>query len=71
MPSSLINVLARHCENGNEPCPSIEPHELASLSEVPAAVPDPRRVRGRRYRIAVLLALCLTAVLGGASSIVL
>jgi predicted transposase YbfD/YdcC len=67
--SSLINVLARHCEDGNEPCPSIEPHELASLSEVLTAVPDPRRVRGRRYRIGVLLALCLTAVLGGARSL--
>ncbi|WP_329594590.1 transposase family protein [Streptomyces sp. NBC_01362] len=70
MPSSLINVLARHCEDGNEPCPSIEPHEPASLSEVLAAVPDPRRVRGRRYRIGVLLGLCLTAVLGGARSLV-
>ncbi|WUH90248.1 ISAs1 family transposase [Streptomyces sp. NBC_00433] len=69
MSSSLINVLARHCEGGNEPCPSIEPHELASLSAVLAAVPDPRRVRGRRYRIGVLLALCLTAVLGGARSL--
>lgn len=69
MPSSLINVLARHCEDGNEPCPSIEPHELASLAEVLAAVPDPRRVRGRRYRTGVLLALCLTAVLGGARSL--
>ncbi|WP_327733440.1 ISAs1 family transposase [Streptomyces nojiriensis] len=70
MPSSLINVLARHCEDGNELCPpSIEPHELASLSEVLAAMPDPRRVRGRRYRIGVLLALCLTAVLGGARSL--
>ncbi|MER7922266.1 ISAs1 family transposase [Streptomyces sp. NPDC096057] len=69
MPSSLINVLARHCKDGNEPCPSIEPHELASLSEVLAAVPDPRRVRGRRYRIGVLLGLCLTAVLGGARSL--
>jgi predicted transposase YbfD/YdcC len=69
VPSSLINVLARHCEDGNEPCPSIEPHELASLSEVLAAVPDPRRVRGRRYRIGVLLGLCLTAVLGGARSL--
>ncbi|MEE1812418.1 ISAs1 family transposase [Streptomyces sp. BE133] len=69
MSSSLINVLARHCQDGNEPCPSIEPHELASLSEVLAAVPDPRRVRGRRYRIGVLLALCLTAVLGGARSL--
>ncbi|QEV03422.1 transposase family protein [Streptomyces viridifaciens] len=34
-----------------------------------AAVPDPRRVRGRRYRIGALLALCLTAVLGGARSL--
>jgi predicted transposase YbfD/YdcC len=67
--SSLITVLARHCEGGNAPCPSVEPHELASLSEVLAAVPDPRRVRGRRYRIGVLLALCLTAVLGGARSL--
>jgi predicted transposase YbfD/YdcC len=69
VPSSLINVLARHCEDATEPCPSIEPHELASLSQVLAAVPDPRRVRGRRYRIGALLALCLTAVLGGARSL--
>ncbi len=69
MSSFLITVLARHCEGGNAPCPSVEPHELASLSEVLAAVPDPRRVRGRRYRIGVLLALCLTAVLGGARSL--
>ncbi len=69
MSSSLITVLARHCEDGNAPCLSVEPHELASLSEVLAAVPDPRRVRGRRYRIGVLLALCLTAVLGGARSL--
>lgn len=69
MPSSLITVLARHCEDGNEPCPSVEPHEVASLSQVLAAVPDPRRVRGCRYRLGVLLALCLTAVLGGARSL--
>ncbi|WP_405021670.1 transposase family protein [Kitasatospora sp. NBC_00070] len=34
-----------------------------------AAVPDPRRVRGRRYHTGVLLAWCLTAVLGGARSL--
>ncbi|WUH90216.1 ISAs1 family transposase [Streptomyces sp. NBC_00433] len=34
-----------------------------------AAVPDPRRVRGRRYQIGALLALCLTAVLDGAHSL--
>lgn len=69
MPSSLINVLARHCEDATAPCSSVEPHELAALAEVLAAVPDPRRVRGRRYRIGTLLALCLVAVLGGARSL--
>jgi predicted transposase YbfD/YdcC len=69
VPSSLINVLARHCEDTTAPCPSIEPRELAALAEVLAAVPDPRRVRGRRYRIGTLLALCLVAVLGGARSL--
>ncbi|MEV5779964.1 ISAs1 family transposase [Streptomyces sp. NPDC051639] len=69
MPSSLVNVLARQCEDATGPCPPIEPRELASLSEVLAAVPDPRRARGRRYRTGVLLALCLAAVLGGARSL--
>ncbi|WP_431607810.1 ISAs1 family transposase [Streptomyces lunaelactis] len=32
-------------------------------------MPDPRRVRGRRYRIGSLLALCLVAVLCGAKSV--
>ncbi|MFF0044673.1 transposase family protein [Streptomyces mirabilis] len=31
--------------------------------------PDPRRVRGRRYRLGSLLALCMVAVLGGATSL--
>ncbi|MDX3615713.1 transposase family protein [Streptomyces europaeiscabiei] len=31
-------------------------------------IPDPRRVRSRRYRLGSLLALCLVAVLGGATS---
>jgi hypothetical protein len=69
VPSSLVNVLARRCEDATGPCLPIEPCELASLSEVLAAVPDPRRVRGRRYRLGMLLALCLTAVLGGARSL--
>ncbi|MFE2053936.1 transposase family protein [Streptomyces sp. NPDC059459] len=42
---------------------------MAALAEVLAAVPDPRRVCGRRYRIGTLLALCLVAVLGGARSL--
>lgn len=37
-----------------------------SQSEMPAAEPDPRRVRGRRYHLGVLPALCLTRVLGEA-----
>jgi hypothetical protein len=69
VPSSLINVLARHCEDATAPCPSDEPRDLAALAEVLATVPDPRRVRGRRYRIGTLLALCLVAVLGGARSL--
>ncbi|MFD9659245.1 hypothetical protein [Streptomyces mirabilis] len=32
-------------------------------------MPDPRRVRGRRYRLGLLLALCLTTVLGEARSL--
>ncbi|WP_181009442.1 transposase family protein [Streptomyces sp. SM11] len=32
-------------------------------------LPDPRRVRGRRYRLGSLLALCLLAVLGGATTL--
>ncbi|WP_328899956.1 transposase family protein [Streptomyces sp. NBC_00441] len=69
MPSPLINGLARHGEDSEKSCSSIELHELASLSEVLATVPDPRRIRGRRYRLGTLLALCLTAVLGGARSL--
>ncbi len=30
---------------------------------------DPRRVRGRRYRLGSVLALCLLAVLGGATTL--
>jgi hypothetical protein len=47
--------LARHCEDPAAPCSSVEPHELASLAEALATVPDPRRVRGRRCRIGALL----------------
>ncbi|MQY39960.1 hypothetical protein SRB17_79890 [Streptomyces sp. RB17] len=69
MPSSLINVLARHCEDADASWPPVVPADLASLAQVLAAVPDPRRVRGRRYRLGALLGLCLVAVLGGARSL--
>jgi predicted transposase YbfD/YdcC len=69
VPSSLITVLARHCEAPAAPCPPADPGDVATLAEVLAAVPDPRRIRGRRYRLGSLLALCLVAVLGGARSL--
>ncbi|WP_371503143.1 ISAs1 family transposase [Kitasatospora sp. NBC_00374] len=69
MPSSLIDVLLRHCEDVDLPCPPAELSELHTLAEVLDRVPDPRRVRGRRYRLGVLLALCLVAVLSGATSL--
>jgi predicted transposase YbfD/YdcC len=69
VPSSLTTVLARHCEDATALCPPAEPAGLATLAEMLAAVPDPRRVRGRRYRLGALLALRLVAVLGGARSL--
>ncbi|WP_199837516.1 ISAs1 family transposase [Streptomyces caniscabiei] len=67
MPSSLVGVLQRHCEDIDSACP--DPQQLTSLAEVLGRIPDPRRVRGRRYRLNSLLALCLVAVLGGATSL--
>ncbi|MEV5777788.1 ISAs1 family transposase [Streptomyces antimycoticus] len=69
MPSSLIDALARHHEDVDLPCPLIELPDLPTLAEVLDQVPDPRRVRGRRYRIGSLLALCLVAVLSGTRSV--
>ncbi|MGY4745171.1 BCCT family transporter [Streptomyces sp. ATMOS53] len=43
--------------------------QLISLREILDRLPDPRRVRGRRYRLGSLLALCLLAVLGGATTL--
>ncbi|MEW2275728.1 transposase family protein [Streptomyces griseofuscus] len=67
--SSLISVLTRHLEDTVAPCPPTGPYELTTLAEVFDRLPDPRRVRGRRYRLGSLLGLCLAAVLGGARSL--
>ncbi|MFJ3552051.1 ISAs1 family transposase [Streptomyces sp. NPDC090114] len=67
MPSSLIGVLQRHCADTGSTCP--EPSQLTRLADVLGRIPDPRRVRGRRYRLGSLLALCMVAVLGGATSL--
>jgi predicted transposase YbfD/YdcC len=68
VPSSLIGVLQRHCEDTDSACPDPEPQQFIALAEVLGRIPDPRRVRGRRYRLGSLPALCLAAVLGGATS---
>ncbi|MER5343203.1 transposase family protein [Streptomyces mirabilis] len=69
MPSALIGVPQRHCEDVGSACPDPEPPQLTSLAEALGRIPDPRRVRGRRYRLGSLLGLCLVAVLGGATSL--
>jgi predicted transposase YbfD/YdcC len=69
VPSSLIGVLRRHCEDIDSTCPDPEPSQLTSLADVLGRIPGPRRVRGRCYRLGSLLALCLVAVLGGATSL--
>jgi hypothetical protein len=67
--SSPIDALVRHCEGVVLPCPSIEFPGLPALAHVLDQIPDPRRCQGRRYRLGPLLALCLVAVLGGATSL--
>ncbi len=67
--SSLIEDLVRQCENVVLPCPPNELPELPSLAVALGAVPDPRRRKGQRYRLAFLLALAVVAVLGGAKSL--
>ncbi|MFI7704668.1 ISAs1 family transposase [Nonomuraea sp. NPDC049480] len=69
MPSSPIDVLARHLEHVTVADPLTDPLDLPTLAEVLDAVPDPRSRRGRRYRLGPLLALSLLAVLGGATSL--
>jgi len=64
--SSLIGALQRRCGTA-DPCRP--PEELTSFRETLDQLPDPRRVRGRRYRLGSLLALCLLAVLGGATTL--
>jgi len=42
---------------------------VPSLLEALGAVPDPRKARGKRYRLATLLTLSVCAMLGGARSL--
>ncbi|MEU9924960.1 ISAs1 family transposase [Streptomyces griseoluteus] len=65
----LIGVLQHHCADIDSAYPEPEPSQLACLADVLGRLPDPRRTRGRRYRLGSLLGLCLVAVLGGATSL--
>jgi hypothetical protein len=70
MPSFLISMLARR--RARMPGGLLDDATaLVSLAEVLDAIPDPRRCRGRRYRLGPLLVLCLVlclvAVLAGAA----
>ncbi|MER5405498.1 transposase family protein [Streptomyces sp. NPDC002769] len=67
VPSSLIGVLQRDCADADSTCP--ESFHLTGFADVLGRIPDPRRVRGRRYCPGSLLALCSVAVLGGATSL--
>ncbi|WP_345038575.1 ISAs1 family transposase [Streptomyces sannanensis] len=69
MPSSLTDVLQRHHGDVDLLRLPAGPSELTALADVLDRLPDPRRVRGRRYRLGSLLALCLLAVLGGATTL--
>ncbi|SDI50983.1 ISAs1 family transposase [Nonomuraea jiangxiensis] len=70
MPSSPIDVLARHLEHVTIADPPGDLPDLPTLAQVLDAIPDPRSRRGRRYRLGPLLALSLLAVLSGATSLV-
>lgn len=59
MPSSLIDVLQRQ-PRGRRPAPlhlPAEPSELTAPVRGVGPAPDPRRVRGRRYRLGFLIAV--------------
>jgi hypothetical protein len=64
-----MDVLVLHREDVVLPCPPAGLSELCTPAEVLDRVPDPHRVRGRRYRNGVLLTLCLVAALSGATSL--
>ncbi|MFF0163749.1 transposase family protein [Streptomyces sp. NPDC005263] len=66
-PLTLMGVLQSHCKDTDSTCPYSEPSQLTSLAEGLGRIPPP--VRGRHYLLGSLLALCLVAVLGGATSL--
>ncbi|WP_395292209.1 ISAs1 family transposase [Kitasatospora hibisci] len=67
MPSSLISTVTRHQDHMPGDLTG-DAERLITLAEVLDRLPDPRRTRGRRYRLGALLVLCATAVMAGAST---
>jgi predicted transposase YbfD/YdcC len=64
--SDAVHVLSARLADG---APGMA-GQLAGLAEVLAAVPDHRRVQGRRHSLATILALACAAVAAGARSLV-
>lgn len=69
MPSSLVVVLQRHCADTDSTFRESEPSQLTCPADVLGRIPDPRRARAACYRPGSLLALCMVAVLGRATSL--
>lgn len=68
MPSSLIDAVRLGPPSGIDAPALLREYEQRDLLRALTAVPDPRRRRGVRYRLASLLAVAVCAVLAGAST---
>ncbi len=65
--SSLLSVLPADADLSNRP-DGLSEAETITLVAALAAVPDPRKARGRRYSLQAILMLALTGVMVGARS---
>src|SRR3954469_1853158 len=65
--SSPITVVAAHAGPAGD---GLQVEREADLLVALAAVPDPRKTRGRRHRLVTVLAVSVCAVLAGARSYV-
>jgi len=68
MSSSLIDAVRPHLPADLDGSACLDEDDHHNLLRALAAVPDPRRRRGVRYRLASLLAVAVCAVLAGAST---
>lgn len=68
MPSSLIDAVRLDPTYGLDLPARLADNQQRDLLQALVAVPDPRRRRGVRYRLASLLAVAVCAVLAGAST---